>query len=81
MDERPVQAYLALIQELMECPFGEEAQTLDRHRELVDEGFVQVCELVAARLQGEGQENAARFLRDLAQELGAYLVREGTGGE
>ena len=52
MDEQRVQAYLSLIQELLECPSGEELQILEAHLELVDEGFMQVCELVAAQLQG-----------------------------
>ncbi|KDR59338.1 hypothetical protein, partial [Limnospira platensis] len=47
MDEQRVQAYLSLIQELLECPSGEELQILDGHMELADEGFVQVCKLVA----------------------------------
>ncbi|WP_170191112.1 hypothetical protein [Geitlerinema sp. P-1104] len=44
MDEQRVQAYLSLIQELLECPIGEENDVLNRHLELVDEGFVQMCE-------------------------------------
>jgi hypothetical protein len=52
MDEQQAQAYLSLIQELLECPDGEENDILNRHQELVDEGLVPVCELVAAQLQG-----------------------------
>ncbi|EDX75681.1 hypothetical protein MC7420_6336 [Coleofasciculus chthonoplastes PCC 7420] len=44
MDEHRVQAYLSLIQKLLDCPSGEEPQILDGHLALVDEGFVQVCE-------------------------------------
>ncbi|MGL4498816.1 MAG: hypothetical protein ACRCU2_07105 [Planktothrix sp.] len=66
MDERRVQAYLSLIQELLGCPGGEELPILNRHLELVDEGFVQVCELVAAQLQEEGQGNQAQFVRNVA---------------
>jgi hypothetical protein len=44
MDEQRSQAYLSLIQELLDCPGGEKPQILNRHQELVDEGFVQVCE-------------------------------------
>ncbi len=80
MDEQRSQAYLSLIQELLECPNGEEPQIFNRHLELVDEGFVQVCELEAAQLQEEGQEDDAQFLRDLAQQVGAFLARRGTGG-
>ncbi|MDT9313470.1 MAG: CHAT domain-containing protein, partial [Limnospira sp. Paracas R14] len=80
MDEQRSQAYLSLIQELLECPGGEENDVLNGHRELVDEGFVQVCELVAAQLQQAGQENNAGFLRNVAQQVGAYLAQQGTGG-
>ncbi|MEK9513694.1 hypothetical protein AAEJ74_18995 [Limnospira fusiformis PMC 851.14] len=51
MDEERSQAYLSLIQELLNCP-GEALQILNSHLELVDEGFVQVCELVAANCRG-----------------------------
>ncbi len=47
MDELRVQAYLALIQALLDCPGGEENEILNGHQELLDEGFVQV------RQQGE----------------------------
>ncbi|MEA5421551.1 CHAT domain-containing protein [Spirulina sp. CCNP1310] len=80
MDEQRMGAYLALIQELLNCPSGEENDVLNRHQELLDEGFVQVCEQRAAQLQGEGRENAAGFLRNVAQAVGAFLAREGTGG-
>ena len=79
MDEQRVQAYLSLIQELLECPSGEELQILNGHLELVDEGFVQVCELVAAQLQEEGEENQALFLRDVVQEVGQYLNSQTSG--
>jgi len=51
MDEQRVQAYLWLIQELLACLGGEEPQILNRHQELLDEGFVQMCEQVAQQLQ------------------------------
>ena len=68
-----MQAYLSLIEKLLECPGGEELQILNGHLELLDEGFVQVCQLVAAQLQEEGQDNQAQFLRDVVQEVGQYL--------
>lgn len=46
MDEQRVQAYLSLIQELLDFRGGEEPQILNGHLELLDEGFVQACELV-----------------------------------
>ncbi|EDZ92292.1 hypothetical protein AmaxDRAFT_4914, partial [Limnospira maxima CS-328] len=76
MDEQRVQAYLSLIQELLECPTGEEPQILNRHLELVDEGFVQVCELVAAQLRQAGQDNLAQFLQNVAQRVETFLGLE-----
>ncbi len=75
-----MQAYLSLIQELLTRPIEEVNDILNRHQELVDEGFVQVCEQVAAQLQQAGQDNQAGFLRDLAQQVGAFLAQRGTGG-
>ena len=80
MDEQRVQAYLSLIQELLTRPIEEVNDILNRHQELVDEGFVQVCELVAAQLQQAGQDNQAAFLRNVAEQVGAFLASEGTGG-
>ncbi|WP_192924987.1 hypothetical protein [Sodalinema gerasimenkoae] len=51
MDEERSQAYLALIQEILNRP-SKVNDILNGHLELVDEGLVQVCELVAAQLQG-----------------------------
>lgn len=66
MDEQRSQAYLSLIQELLECPSGEEPQILNGHLELLDEGFVQVWELVGAQLQKAGQGNQAQFVWNVA---------------
>ncbi|BAI91735.1 hypothetical protein [Arthrospira platensis] len=52
MDERLVQAYPSLIQELLTCTSGEEPQILNRHLELLDESFVQAWELVVANVRG-----------------------------
>jgi len=79
MDEQRVQAYLSLIQELLDCPSGEENQILSQHPELIDGGFVQLCEQLAEELQSDGQENNAGFLRNLAQQVGAFLARQRTG--
>ncbi len=76
MNEQRIAAYVNLIQQLLTCPSGEETQILIGHLKLVDEGFVQVCEQEAAQLQEQGQENQAAFLRNLAQQLGAFLEQE-----
>ncbi|OCR01801.1 hypothetical protein BCD67_07490, partial [Oscillatoriales cyanobacterium USR001] len=73
MDETRAQAYLSLIQQLLSCPNGEEPQILQDNLELVDAEFLQVCQMIADNLAGEGQENAANFLRNLASQLGQFL--------
>jgi hypothetical protein len=73
MEETRAQAYLQLIETLLNCPNGEEPQILQANLELVDSGFLQVCEVVAENLAEEGQENQANFLRNLASQLGQFL--------
>jgi tetratricopeptide (TPR) repeat protein len=73
MEETRAQAYLQLIETLLNCPNGEERQILQANLELVDSGFLQACEVVAEKLAEEGQENHASFLRNLASQLGQLL--------
>jgi CHAT domain-containing protein/tetratricopeptide (TPR) repeat protein len=70
VDENRAQAYANLIQQLLSCPNGEEPQILQDNSELLDAEFLMVCEVIADNLAGEGQENAADFLRNLARQLG-----------
>jgi hypothetical protein len=69
MDGQRVQAYLALIQELLTCPSGEEPQILNRHRDLVDEGFVLVYELMAAQFQTTGGQSQQQVLENFWLQL------------
>ncbi len=73
MNEERIQAYRNLIQALLSCPNGEEPQILQANSELLDAGFVQVCEAVAAGLAEEGKQNEAGFLRSVASQLGELL--------
>ena len=66
-------AYLQLIQQLLNCPSGEEAQILGDNFQLLDAEFMQVCEALAATLAQEGNENGANFLRNLASQVGKFL--------
>ena len=50
MEENRAQAYLKLIDTLLNCPNGEEAQILQDNLEWLDWGFVEVCKKVAAQL-------------------------------
>ncbi|MFB2892481.1 hypothetical protein ACE1CI_06005 [Aerosakkonemataceae cyanobacterium BLCC-F50] len=63
MNEERIQAYGNLIQQLLSCPNGERPQILDDNSELLDLGFVQVCEAKAAGLAEEGKQNDAAFYR------------------
>jgi hypothetical protein len=56
MEENRAQAYLQLIDTLLNCPNGEEAQILQDNLELLDLGFVEVCKKVAAQLAETGKE-------------------------
>ncbi|MDQ2099233.1 MAG: CHAT domain-containing protein [Tychonema bourrellyi B0820] len=66
MNEARREAYLNLIQSLLNCPSGEINQTLQANSELVDAGLVQVMQVVAENERAEGNENAADFLTSLA---------------
>ena len=68
MDEQRFDAYLELIQALLECPSGEEDDILNAHRELVDADFVQVVEALAENMAAEGNSNAGWW-----QNLAAHL--------
>jgi len=54
MEETRAQAYLQLIETLLNGPKGEELLILQANLELLDSGFLQVCEVVAEKLAGEG---------------------------
>ena len=54
MEETRAQSYLQLIETLLNCPNGEKQQILQANLELLDSGFLQVCEVVAEKLAGEG---------------------------
>ncbi|MDF0551637.1 hypothetical protein, partial [Kamptonema sp. UHCC 0994] len=75
MDETRAQAYLQLINALLTCPSGEEEEILQANSELLDAEFLQACEVVAEILAGEGNENAADFLRNLVSQLGEFVGR------
>jgi tetratricopeptide (TPR) repeat protein len=73
MNEQRQQAYLNLIERLLNSPSGEEPQILEANRELLDADFLQMLDAEAQRLSQQGNENAANWLRNLAVELGEAL--------
>ncbi|MBD2425575.1 CHAT domain-containing protein [Phormidium sp. FACHB-1136] len=73
MDEARVQQYMALIQELLECPSGQEGAILQANGALVDEGFVQVAMAIAQQAAQQGDNNAAQFLQQLVGQVAAAI--------
>jgi len=72
MDEQRIEDYWSLIQELLNCPSGEESEILKRHSNLVDEGLVRVMLWVAAWIAQEGDPNAD-WLRGFALQLAEVI--------
>jgi hypothetical protein len=63
------EAYLKLIQDLLGCPEGSEAEILAAHQELIGPQLVRVMKQVASQMAEEGDEQTATFLNNLAIEL------------
>ncbi|MEK0190227.1 CHAT domain-containing protein [Microcoleus anatoxicus] len=73
MNEERIQAYLNLIESLLNCPSGEENQILQANSELVDAGLVQVMLERANDLRKENNLDDANSLMTLAGHLmGTY---------
>ena len=68
MDEQRMQAYVGLIEQLLDCPQGKETEILQANANLVDRGLVAVMGQYADWLESLGDRNAGR-LRQLAQML------------
>jgi hypothetical protein len=75
MKHQRLKAYLALIQELLTCPQGEEWIRLRQHEDLVDAGLVQTLEQVATTLAQEGRQQEAIFLHNWAGQLHHILAQ------
>lgn len=75
MNQQRLNAYINLIQALLNCPHGEEWTLLQQHEELVNPQLVQVMEQVSAQLAAEGNLEAAKFLRHLALQLNHVLAQ------
>ena len=63
------QAYFELIQTLLNCKAGEEAEILNANKGLLDAGFFQACEQVSGCLEERDNQQAASWLRRLASRL------------
>jgi hypothetical protein len=73
IDENRAQAYLQLIYTLLNFPNGEDSQILMDNLELLDLRFLQGCEIIAATLEEDGEENQANYLRNIASQLGEFI--------
>jgi tetratricopeptide (TPR) repeat protein len=74
MDEKRIQDYLSLIQQISAGSQGEQGELLQSKADLVDEGLLLTMATVAAQMQATGEEQAATQLLKLAEELAQMLV-------
>ncbi|MEG4846560.1 hypothetical protein QUB05_19125, partial [Microcoleus sp. F10-C6] len=75
MNSERQQAYLNLINQILDFPPGEEAEILKNHRKLLDDGLVVAMREVAENLREQGKLNSANRLKAFALELGEFLAR------
>ena len=74
MNEARLEAYLNLIQTLLNCRSGEEvSETLGANEELIDVDLVRVMERKATDLSEQGENDAAAWLRSMAERLAMML--------
>ena len=62
-------AYLNLIQSLLNCPSGEESQILKAHPDLIDQELLQAIAQVIEVFKENGEQNAVDILRYQAHQL------------
>ncbi|HLO51344.1 MAG TPA: hypothetical protein VK211_23220 [Kamptonema sp.] len=73
INEERIEAYLKVIQDLLICESGQEAETLNGYPELLDAGLVQMMQMAAARVADDGNEEAATFLQEISVQLAEAL--------
>ncbi len=69
MNHHDLKAYLDLVQQLLDCPRGEEWILLRKNEQLVNPELIEVMEQVAHYLAAEGEINGARYLHNWAGKL------------
>ncbi|MGC8712961.1 MAG: hypothetical protein ACP5RH_11265 [Leptodesmis sp.] len=76
MEELQQDPYIRLIEQLLQCPNGQEPEVLDAHPELLNADLVQIMVQVASGFAHNDNPDAARVLvhvaRELAKQLGLY---------
>ena len=73
MNQQRKDAYIDLIQDLLNCSSDKEGEILQENRDLLDAEFLQMVEAVAKMMSEEGRENDANWLRNLKNQLAEYL--------
>ncbi|MFM7717099.1 MAG: hypothetical protein ACKO7A_31630, partial [Microcystis sp.] len=64
---------------MLACAEGEELNNiLQANQELIDPQFLQEMENYATGLEEQGNNNLVAWLRNMAQQLGQFLNRQGT---
>ena len=71
-DESP-SVYLELIEKLMSCPSGTEAEILRKNQDLIDTQFVLTLSQVAGIMAEIGEQKASEFLQSIATPLAKGL--------
>ncbi|WP_083896799.1 tetratricopeptide repeat protein [Oscillatoria acuminata] len=79
MNEQRIPAYLTLIQKLLTSPRTQADEIINQHLELIDPGFLQLCQTLAEQFQEAGEEDRASFLLNLAQQLGGGIQGQDEG--
>ncbi|RAM51462.1 MAG: hypothetical protein C6Y22_13355, partial [Hapalosiphonaceae cyanobacterium JJU2] len=75
MNELRSEAYLNLIQSLLNCPSGEESEILTANQDLIDAGFLRVLLAVVQMMAEDGEENTANWLKKLAKHIATDLYQ------
>ena len=73
MNPERQEAYLKLIERVLNCPNGQEPEVLSSCSHLIDAGFVQILIQISASMTRAGDEDTANFLVQLARLLGKSL--------
>ena len=69
------EAYLQLIQALIDCPEGEESALLSQHSDLIGPGLVAMMHQVAEKMAHKGIIETAQFLENLATQINQSWIQ------
>ena len=70
------QAYIELIQALLDCPEGAEQSILEANQDLINPELVKLMKEVAHQIAAEGNESTASFLSNLATDLNRIWLQK-----